>query len=42
MSKRIKEIYRRKLAAEEGWTIKRGAQLRIALCYPNTYAIGMA
>ena len=22
--------------------LKRGAQLRIALCYPNTYGIGMA
>src|SRR5205085_1761039 len=31
-----------KLATEEGWTLKRGAQLRIALCYPNVYAIGMA
>jgi radical SAM superfamily enzyme YgiQ (UPF0313 family) len=42
MSKRIVESYKQKLAAEEGWTIKRGAQLRIALCYPNTYGIGMA
>src|SRR6266852_565855 len=40
--KKIVESYRRKLAAEEGWVLKRGAQLRIALCYPNVYAIGMA
>jgi len=39
---KIVESYRRKLASEEGWVLKRGAQLRIALCYPNTYAIGMA
>ncbi|HWP53461.1 MAG TPA: radical SAM protein [Pyrinomonadaceae bacterium] len=40
--KKIVESYKRKLATEEGWVLKRGAQLRIALCYPNTYAIGMA
>ncbi|HEY0547452.1 MAG TPA: radical SAM protein [Pyrinomonadaceae bacterium] len=40
--KRIIESYKRKLATEEGWTLKRGAGLRIALCYPNTHAIGMA
>ena len=39
---KIVESYKRKLAAEEGWVLKRGAQLRIALCYPNTHAIGMA
>jgi radical SAM superfamily enzyme YgiQ (UPF0313 family) len=39
---KIVESYRRKLSSEEGWVLKRGAQLRIALCYPNTYAIGMA
>src|SRR5438270_6520504 len=39
---RITESYKRKLASEDGWVLKRGAQLRIALCYPNTYAIGMA
>jgi radical SAM superfamily enzyme YgiQ (UPF0313 family) len=39
---RIIQSYKRKLATEEGWTLKRGAQLRIALCYPNTHAIGMA
>ena len=42
MSKRIIESYKNKLAAESGWTLKRGAQLRIALCYPNTHGIGMA
>src|SRR2546427_7161894 len=40
--KKIVESYKRKLAAEDGWVLKRGAQLRIALCYPNVYAIGMA
>src|SRR5438874_9043634 len=40
--KRIIESYKRKLAGEEGWILKRGAQLRIALCYPNIYSIGMA
>src|SRR5918912_819474 len=40
--KRIIESYRRKLATEEGHVIKRGAQLRVALCYPNVYAVGMA
>lgn len=42
MSQRIIESYKQKLAAEEGWMLKRGAQLRIALCYPNVYEIGMA
>ncbi|MBP6002894.1 MAG: radical SAM protein [Pyrinomonadaceae bacterium] len=42
MSKKIIESYKKKLAAEEGHIISRGAALRIALCYPNTYAIGMA
>src|SRR5205814_9679113 len=40
--KRIVESYKRKLASEDGWVLKRGVQLRIALCYPNVYAIGMA
>jgi radical SAM superfamily enzyme YgiQ (UPF0313 family) len=32
-----------KLAAEEGYIVNpHGASLRIALCYPNTHAIGMA
>jgi radical SAM superfamily enzyme YgiQ (UPF0313 family) len=39
---KIVESYKHRLAAEEGWVLKRGAQLRIALCYPNTHAIGMA
>src|ERR1700730_9393326 len=39
---KIIDSYRHKLAAEEGWLLKRGAQLRIALCYPNVYSIGMA
>jgi len=42
MSKRIVESYKTKLASEEGYTISRTASLRIALCYPNTHAIGMA
>jgi len=42
MSKKITDSYKQKLATEEGYVIKRGAALRIALCYPNTHAIGMA
>src|SRR5687767_7618009 len=42
MSKRITESYRKKLAAEENYVVDRGGSLRIALCYPNTHAIGMA
>ncbi len=42
MSKRIIESYKRKLAAEEGYVLSRERGLRIALCYPNTHAIGMA
>src|SRR6478735_4672721 len=42
MSKFVIDSYRKKLAAEEGHVISRAASLRIALCYPNTYAIGMA
>src|SRR3954470_961579 len=42
MSKKVLESYRRRLAAEEGWTRKQGASLRVALCYPNVYAVGMA
>jgi radical SAM superfamily enzyme YgiQ (UPF0313 family) len=42
MSKRVVENYRRRLATEEGWTLKRGARLRVALCYPNVYGVGMA
>src|SRR5919206_4872373 len=40
--KRIIESYRRRFATEEGYVVKRGAQLRVALCYPNVYAVGMA
>ena len=40
--KRIVESYKRKLGTEEGWTLKRGAALRVALCYPNVYGVGMA
>lgn len=42
MSKRIIESYKQKLAAEDGYVISRERGLRIALCYPNTHAIGMA
>ncbi len=42
MNKRIVESYKKKLEAEEGVIVKHGAALRIALCYPNTHAIGMA
>ena len=42
MSKKIIESYKQKLAAEEGFVVKHGASLRVALCYPNTHAIGMA
>ena len=42
MNKRIIESYKKKLASEEGVSIKHGASLRIALCYPNTHSIGMA
>jgi radical SAM superfamily enzyme YgiQ (UPF0313 family) len=42
MSRKIAESYRNKLADEEGYIIPTGGGLRIALCYPNTHAIGMA
>lgn len=42
MSKRIIESYKNKLSKEENYLIKRGASLRVALCYPNTHSIGMA
>jgi len=42
MNRRIVESYKKKLAAEDGYIINRGVSLRIALCYPNTHAIGMA
>ncbi|MEP6848729.1 MAG: radical SAM protein [Acidobacteriota bacterium] len=41
MNKKIAESYRRKLSQEDGYHIGHGS-LRVALCYPNTYAIGMA
>lgn len=42
MNRRIVDSYKKKLAVEEGFTVNRGASLRIALCYPNTHSIGMA
>ena len=42
MSRKIIESYKSKLASEEGYRVSHGAGLRIALCYPNTHAIGMA
>ncbi len=43
MSRKIIESYKKKLASEEGFQSNRhGSALRIALCYPNTHAIGMA
>ena len=42
MNRQIVESSKKKLAAEEGYQINRGANLRVALCYPNTHAIGMA
>jgi radical SAM superfamily enzyme YgiQ (UPF0313 family) len=42
MNKFVVDSYKKKLAVEEGHIIGRGGDLRIALCYPNTYAIGMA
>lgn len=42
MSKKITEIYKKKLAAEEGYIVSQRGGLRIALCYPNTHSIGMA
>jgi radical SAM superfamily enzyme YgiQ (UPF0313 family) len=42
MNRKIIESYKKRLAAEEGYVVNRGARLRIALCYPNTHTIGMA
>jgi radical SAM superfamily enzyme YgiQ (UPF0313 family) len=42
MSKNIIANYKRRLADEEGYVLPNHGGLRIALCYPNTYAIGMA
>lgn len=41
MSKRIIESYRKKLAGEADYIVSSNL-VRIALCYPNTYSIGMA
>ncbi len=42
MSRRIVDSYRKKLSVEEGYVVKHGTALRIALCYPNSHSIGMA
>ena len=43
MSVNLAENLRKKLETEEGYVAQRhGAGLRVALCYPNTYEIGMA
>ncbi|MBV9241304.1 MAG: radical SAM protein [Acidobacteria bacterium] len=42
MSRKIIDSYKNKLAAEDGYVIRPVADLRIALCYPNTHSIGMA
>jgi radical SAM superfamily enzyme YgiQ (UPF0313 family) len=42
MNRKIAESYKKKLAAEDGFVRKHGAGLRIALCYPNIHAVGMA
>jgi len=42
MSRKIIDSYKKKLAAETGYVSGGHADLRIALCYPNTHAIGMA
>ena len=40
--KKIVESYKRRLGTEEGFVVKRGVSLRVALCYPNVYEVGMA
>lgn len=42
MNRLITDSYRSKLASEDGYIVRRGRGLKIALCYPNTHAIGMA
>jgi radical SAM superfamily enzyme YgiQ (UPF0313 family) len=42
MNRAIVKSYKDKLAFEEGYSLKHEDGLRIALCYPNTYGIGMA
>src|SRR5215510_10006004 len=42
MSRVVKDSLKKKLAAEENYIVGSGEGLRVALCYPNTHAIGMA
>ena len=42
MTRALSDSYKKKLSAEEGYVVSRSGELRIALCYPNTHAIGMA
>ena len=42
MNRKIVESCEAKLATEDGYVVRHDAELRIALCYPNTYGIGMA
>ncbi len=43
MSRKLIETYKQKLASEEGFVVNpHGGEIRVALCYPNTYKIGMA
>lgn len=42
MSKKLRENLKAILASESDWTVKHGADIRVALCYPNTHEIGMA
>lgn len=42
MNRSITNSLKEKLSGEEGFVVRQGADLRIALCYPNTYSIGMA
>jgi len=42
MSKKLRENLKAILASESDWTVKHGAEIRVALCYPNTHQIGMA
>lgn len=40
--RKLIEKQRNRLAEEEGYIIKPNADLRVVLCYPNIYSIGMA
>ena len=42
MSKKLRENLKAILASESDWVVKHGAEIRVALCYPNTHEIGMA